>query len=379
MRQPHIAGEKAFVDYSGKRPRVVNPETGEAVEVELFVGVLGASNYTFAEATWTQRGPDWIASHTRMLEYFEGAPALLVPDQLKSGVTIACRYEPAIQQTYEEFATHYGTTVLPARPAHPRDKAKVEGAVLIAQRWLLARIRNEVFYSLSALNFRLRELLADMNARVMRRYGKSRRVLFEQLDRPALRALPTARFEYADWSTARVNIDYHVMVDNHLYSVPFRLVHEVVEARLTVTVVELLHAGTRVAAHPRSAVKGGVTTQVIHMPSSHRASVEWTPSRILSWAAKTGVATHDLCKAILDDCPHPERGYRSCLGILRLGKQYGEARLEAACDRAFKVRARSYRHVASILKNGLDRVASSESRTVTVIHHENIRGRDDYH
>jgi transposase len=379
MRQPHIAGEKAFVDYSGKRPRVVNPATGEAVEVELFVGVLGASNYTFAEATWTQRGPDWIESHTRMLEYFEGAPALLVPDQLKSGVTTACRYEPTIQRTYEELATHYGTAVLPARPAHPRDKAKVEGAVLIAQRWLLARIRNEVFYSLSALNFRLRELLADMNARVMRRYGKSRRALFEQLDRPALRALPTARFEYADWSTARVNIDYHVMVDNHLYSVPFRLVHEVVDARLTVTVVELLYAGTRVAAHPRSAVKGGVTTQVAHMPSSHRASAEWTPSRILSWAVKTGVATHDLCKAILDDCPHPERGYRSCLGILRLGKQYGEARLEAACDRAFKVRARSYRHVASILKNGLDRVASSESRTVTVIHHENIRGRDDYH
>jgi transposase len=379
MRQVHIAGDKGFFDYSGKKPRIVDPTTGEVTDVELFVAALGASNLTYAEATYTQRGPDWIASHVRCFEYFGGVPGALVPDQLKSGVTRACRYEPEIQRTYEELAQHYGTTVLPARPAHPRDKAKVEVAVQVAQRWLLARIRNEVFHSLGDLNARLRELLVDLNAREMRRYGKSRRALFEEVERAALRPLPSARFEYAEWGRARVNIDYHVAVDGHLYSVPYRLVHEEVEVRLTADVVEVLHGRARVAAHRRSSSKGGFTTLTDHMPSAHRAHAEWTPSRILSWAGKVGTETRNLCDAILAERPHPEQGFRSCLGILRLGKRYGEARLEAACARALRVRARSYRHVESILKHGLDRVVAAEEQTSLSLTHENVRGRDYYH
>ncbi len=379
MRQVHVAGDKLFVDYSGKRPRIVDEATGEVIEVELFVAALGASNLTYAEATRTQRGPDWIASHVRALEYFGGVPAALVPDQLKSGVTRSCAYEPEVQRTYDELAQHYGTTVMPARPLHPRDKAKVEVAVQIAQRWLLARIRDEVFHTVGALNARLREVLVDLNGRVMRRYGKSRREMFEAIERAALRPLPATRFEYAEWQRARVNIDYHVQVAGHLYSVPYRLVHEEVEARTSGDVVEILHGRTRVASHRRSPVKGGFTTQTEHMPSAHRAHAEWTPSRILTWAEKVGGATRTLCDAILADRPHPEQGFRSCLGILRLGKRYGDERLEAACDRALGVRARSYRHVESILKNGLDRVAKADEPTPVSLTHENVRGRDYYH
>jgi transposase len=379
MRQVHVAGDKAFVDYSGKKPTIVDALTGELIDVELFVAALGASNLIYAEASYTQRSADWIASHVRALEYFGGVPAALVPDQLKSGVSSSCRYEPTAQRTYEELAQHYGTTVLPARPLHPRDKAKVEVAVQIAQRWLLARIRNEVFHSLGALNARLRELLEDLNGREMRRYGKSRRALFEQIERAALRPLPATRFEYADWQKARVNIDYHVQVDGHLYSVPYRLVHEEVEARLTSDVVEILHRRVRVASHRRSAARGGFTTLPEHMPSSHRAHAEWTPSRILTWAGKVGEGTRALCESILADRPHPEQGFRSCLGILRLAKRYGETRLEAACSRSLRVRARSYRHVESILKNGLDRVPHTDEQLPLSLTHENVRGRDYYH
>ena len=379
MRQVHVAGDKVFVDYSGKRPSIVDTATGEVVDVELFVAALGASNLIYAEASRTQRSAEWIASHVRAFEYFGGVPAALVPDQLKSGVSSSCRYEPAAQRTYEELAQHYGTTVLPARPLHPRDKAKVEVAVQIAQRWLLAPVRNEVFHSLGALNARLHELLVDLNGREMRRYGKSRRALFEEMERAALRPLPTSRFEYADWQRARVNIDYHVQVDGHLYSVPFRLVHEEVEARVTLDVVEIMHGRVRVASHPRSIVRGGFSTIVEHMPSAHRAQAEWTPSRILTWAGKVGSGTRELCEAILADRPHPEQGFRSCLGILRLGKRYGDVRLEAACRRALGVRARSYRHVESILKNGLDRVASTDEPLSSPLTHENVRGRDYFH
>lgn len=382
MRQVHVAGDKLFVDYSGKKPRLVDPTTGEVIEVEVFVAVLGASSLTYAEVTYSQRGPDWIASHVRAFEYFEGVSAAVVPDQLKSGITRACRYEPEVQRTYEELAQHYGTTVMPARPKHPRDKAKVEVAVQIAQRWIVARMRNEVFHSLAEMNARIRELLVDLNARTMRRYGKSRRELFEQIERAALRPLPETRFEYADWRKARVNVDYHAEIDGHLYSVPYTLVHvhHELEARLTADIVEILHDRKRVALHRRSHVRGGFTTNNEHMPSSHRAQAEWTPSRILSWAAKVGTATHDLCDAILKDRPHPEQGFRSCLGILRLAKRYGDGRVEAACARALRARARSYRHVESILKHGLDRVQHADAETAShPITHANIRGREQYH
>jgi len=381
MRQVHLAGDKMLVDYSGKKPSIVDGATGELIDVELFVAVLGASNYTYAEATYSQRGPDWIGSHVRAYEFFGGAARATVCDQLKSGVVRACRYEPETQRTYEEMASHYGTTVLPARPRSPRDKAKVEVAVQIAQRWILARIRNETFFSLSSLNARIRELLGDLNARVMKRYGKSRAQLFDEIERGSLTALPAARFEYCEWSKARVNIDYHVAFDHHLYSVPHALVHEQVEVRATERSVEIVAGNKRVASHVRSRVRGGFSTKPEHMPSSHRAHAEWTPSRILSWAEKVGLGTRALCEAILLDRPHPEQGFRSCLGILRLSKKYGEDRLEVACARALGVRARSYRHVESILKNGLDRVPQRDDTPTTqlTLTHENLRGRDYYH
>jgi transposase len=249
MRQEHRAGDKCFIDYSGKRPHIINPENGERIDVELFVAVLGASNYTYAEATLTQQGPDWIASHTRALDFFGGVPAALVPDQLKSGVTTACRYEPGVQRTYEEMAAHYGTSVLPARPASPRDKAKVEVAVQIAQRWILARLRNQIFFTLDALNERIAELVEDLNRRMMRVYGATRLELFERVDRPALGPLPTTRFIYGSWKKARVNIDYHIEIDRHYYSVPHALVREEVEARIT---GGLSRSSTVASASPRT-------------------------------------------------------------------------------------------------------------------------------
>jgi transposase len=382
MRQEHIAGEKTFVDYAGKKPHVVDPHTGEVRDVELFVAVLGASNYTYAEATLTQRGPDFIQSHVRAFTYFGGVTAAVVPDQLKSGVTRACRYEPAIQRTYEEMGNHYGTTVLPARPAKPRDKAKVEVAVQVVERWILARLRNESFFSLAQLNGRIRELLEDLNARVMKRYGVSRRALFERVDKPALKALPQEPFSYAEWRTARLNIDYHAEVDHHFYSAPHALVHEQLDVRLTASTVELFHRNTRVASHARSSARGRHTTDPAHMPKAHQKHLEWTPSRIIHWASTIGANTQQLVESILAERRHPEQGYRSCLGILRLAKRYGRERLEVACGRAVAVRARSYRHVESILKNGLDRLPAANEGTraqAPTAPHENIRGGDYYH
>jgi len=381
MRQEHVAGEKLFVDYSGKKPHVIDGKTGEVIEVELFVAVLGASNYTYAEATRTQRGPDFIASHVRAFRELGGVPAAVVPDQLKSGVTLACRYEPGIQRTYEELARHYGTTVLPARPLHPRDKAKVEVGVQIVERWVLARLRHETCFSLDALNTRIAELLVDLNDRKMRLYGASRKQLFERIDKPALKPLPAEPFEYAEWKTARVNIDYHAEIDHHYYSAPHALAHEQVEARITTTTIELFHKGQRIASHIRSYARAKHSTTPEHMPKSHREHKDWSPSRIVNWAGTIGPKTRELAEAILAERRHPEQGYRSCLGILRLGKRYGNERLEAACARAVAVRARSYRHVESMLKNGLDRLAApepTEPAANTSVVHENIRGGGYY-
>ena len=383
MRQVHRAGEKLFVDYSGKRPHYFDAATAERIECELFVAVLGASNFTFAEATRSQRGIDFIGSHVRALAFIGGVPEAIVPDQLKSGVTTACRYEPGIQRTYEEMALHYGTTVLPARPLSPRDKAKVEVAVQIAQRWILARLRNETFFSLAALNVRIAELLEDLNERTMRIYGTSRRALFERLDRPALRPLPSERFVFADWKRCRVNIDYHVEVDHHYYSAPQALIHQELEARYSQMTVELFHHGQRVASHRRSYERGRHSTTTEHMPKAHQKHLEWSPSRIVNWAKTIGEKTATLVAAILQERRHPEQGYRSCLGILRLGKRYGDERLEAACARALSVSARSYRHVESILKAGLDHLPLPElpieaSPSQPNANHENVRGPKYY-
>ncbi|MEM6733758.1 MAG: IS21 family transposase, partial [Myxococcota bacterium] len=372
-------GEKLFLDYSGKKPRIFDSKTGEAIEVELFVAVLGASSYTYAEATRTQTSVDWIRSNVNALEYFGGVTKLLVPDQLKSGVARSDRYEPQSQRAFEELARHYGTAILPARPGKPKDKAKVEVAVQVAQRWVLACIRDEIFFSLGELNERIWELLEKLNARPMKDYGgKSRRELFEQLDAPHLSPLPTRRFEHATWKKAKVNVDYHIEVAKHYYSVPFRFAREVVEARITASGVEVFHRGQRIASHRRNDRPGAHSTQPEHMPKSHRKHLEWTPSRMLNWAEKIGPETSALVDAILKSRPHPEMGYRSVLGLMRLAKRYDPERLEGACSRAMRVGARSYRHVASILKNGLDRVPLDEPQRSLPLAHDNVRGSDYY-
>lgn len=386
MRQVYRGGEKLFIDYSGKRPCIWNEKTGERLAVELFVAVLGASNFTFAEATRTQRSPDWIGSHVRALEYFGGSAALYVPDQLRSGVTVPGWYEPGVQRTYDEMARHYGAAVLPARPRHPRDKAKAEVGVQIAQRWILARMRNETHFSLASLNERIAELLEELNDRVMRRYGESRRQLFERLDRPTLKALPAARFVFGTWKNAGVNIDYHIEVEHHYYSVPFQLANERgvrVDVRYTASTVEIFQKGRRMTSHARSYVRGGYTTNPEHMPKSHRDHAEWTPTRMIRWAGTVGTKTVELVTAILEERPHPEQGYRACLGILRLERRYGGTRLEAACARAVIVRARSVESVNSILRKGLDRlplpaaVVDPPPAQPSLIH-ENVRGPEYY-
>jgi transposase len=382
MRQTHIAGDKMFVDYSGKRPRLVHRATGEVTDVELYVAVLGASNYTYVEATFTQQVPDFVASTARALAFYGGVPRAIVPDQLKSAVTLASRYDPGIQRTFADFGRHYRTTILPARPASPRDKAKVEVGVQIAQRWILARIRNDVFHELGELNLRIRELTTELNARTMRLYKASRVELFERLERPILAALPADAFEHGAWKKVMLNVDYHVAFDDHFYSAPHALIQEELWVRATTTSVEIFHHGTRVASHVRSHEKFKHTTVMAHMPTAHQKHAEWTPTRILGWARTVGPMTENLVQAILTERRHPEHGYRSCLGLFRLAKRYGNERTEAACARALTVSARSYRHVESILKHGFDRAPALDtesSATNDHVVHENVRGRDYYH
>jgi transposase len=380
MRQVHRAGEKAFVDFSGKRPMITDPATGEIIPVELFVGVLGASSYVYAEACPSQELPAWIAAHVRMVEFFGGAPALFVPDNLLSGVTKACSYEPVINRTYLDFAQHYGAAVVPARAGRPRDKAVVEANVLVAQRWILAALRNRRFFGVAELNAAVWDLLPSLNDRLMKHLGVSRRQLFEQLDRPLLRPLPTTRYELGEWRLATVNIDYHVVVEFNYYSVPYQLVHQRVEVRLAAATVEIFLKGRRIASHRRRRGRGQFSTDPAHMPAAHRAHAEWTPSRLIAWADTTGPATAELVTAILATKLHPEQGYRACLGLMRLSKSYGPERMEVACARAGRLRAPSYRTVATILATGADRVplADGPEPAAVLPPHGNIRGSAYY-
>lgn len=381
MRQAHPAGERLFVDYAGQTVEVVDGRTGEVCQAQVFVAAMGASSYTYAEATWTQTLPDWIGSHTRALAFFGGVPAQLVPDNPKVGVDRANWYEPGLNRTYLDMATHYGTAILPTRVRKPRDKAKVEVAVLVVERWILARLRHRRFFSLAELNEAIALLVTDLNARPMRRLGVSRRDLFRELDHPALKPLPAQAYDYAEWRLRRVSLDYHVDVDGHYYSVPYRLIREQVETRSTARTVEIFHKGERVAAHLRGTGRGRHTTVPEHMPSAHRRHAEWTIERIGRTAARIGPSTARLVALILESRPHPEQGYRACLGILRLARQYGEPRLEAACDRGLDIGARSYGSIQSILKNGLDRQPRRPSRQgeLTLPDHPNIRGPRYYH
>ena len=381
MRQAHRAGEKVFVDYSGKRPFIVNRRTGEHTPVELFVGALGASSYVYAEATPDQTLPSWVGAHVRMLEFLGGCPELFVPDNLRSGITTACRYEPEVNRTYGELARHYGATVVPARAGKPKDKAKVEVSVLIAQRWVLASLRNRVFFGLAELNAAILDKLRQLNERRMQKLGVSRRELFERLDGPALKALPVNRYEMGEWKPCTVNIDYHVEVDHNYYSVPHQIIYQQVEARFTHSTVEVFRNGHRVASHKRLSGRGLFSTLTEHMPRSHQAHAEWTPSRMMSWSEKTGPATGRVVAEILKSRPHPEQGYRSCLGILRLGKAHSNERLEAACRRAEQLNSFSYRTIKNILAAGVERLPIEQDNAIQPIlpAHENVRGPAYYH
>ena len=381
LRQVHTAGERVFVDFAGHTMEVIDGATGEVRRAEIFVGVLGASSYTFAAATWTQSLPDWIALHVAMLAFFGAVPRQIVSDNLRAGITKACFYEPRVNRTYADMAAHYGTAILPARPRRPRDKAKVEQAVLVVERWLLGRLRHRVFHSLAEVNAAIGELLTRLNdERPIRRLGVTRRRLLEEVDRPALKPLPASPYVLAEWRVRRVSLDYHVEVEKHYYSLPHRFVRAEVEVRFTARTVEVFHKGERIAAHQRMSGNHKHTTVPEHMASSHRRYAGWTIARIRQDAAAIGPATSALCDLILDERPHPEQGFRACLGILRLEKTYGAQRLEAACRRGISIGAASYRSIASILKTGLDKAFLPETNPeADPIQHGNIRGRGYYH
>ena len=379
MRITHTAGEKVFVDYCDGLA-IVDPVNGERIATQLFIAVWGASNYTYVEATLSQTLSDWTGSHVRAFRYFGCAPRLLVPDNLKSGVKDPCFYEPEPNLTYAEMAEHYGCAILPARPGHPRDKAKVEVGALIAQRWILAVLRHRTFYSLEELNMAIRELLESLNSRLLRRLSKSRRELFETIDMPNAQPLPERPYEYAEWLKAKVNIDYHIEVDHHYYSIPFHLLREKLDVRLTATTVEVLRKGERVVAHARSHVRGAHTTLKEHMPPEHRKYAEWSPSRFIQWASRTGSATAELVEKIMASRTYPEQGYRACLGIMRLGRHYEPERLEAAAQRALKYNTCSYKSVRAILSAGLDlqTVEEEDLTQASLPMHGNIRGKEYY-
>jgi transposase len=375
MRQQHRAGEKLFVDFAGDTVPVYSNGDGEARQASIFVAVLGASSYTYAEATWSQGLEDWMAAHVRAFEFYGGVPEIVVPDNTRAAVNKSCRYDPDLNRTYQDLATHYGVAVVPARPAKPRDKAKVEAGVLLVERWILAALRHRKFHSLAELNEAMSELLVRLNERRFRKREGSRRTLFESVDQAALRALPSQRYEFGQWRTARVNIDYHVEYDRHYYSVPYALTGEAVELRVTAATVEVFHHGDRVASHVRSSTAYQATTVDSHRPKAHQRHLEWTPSRLIEWARTVGPSTAGLFDRIMAAKPHPEMGFRSCLGILRLGNVYSPERMEAAARRALEGNACSYQSIKSMLRRGLDQVKQEPpSASGPPTQHPNIRG-----
>lgn len=385
MRQVHKAGDKVFVDYAGPTLDIIDPTTGEIIPVQIFVAVLGASNYTFAEATRTQGLADWIGSHQRMLEFFGGVPALVVPDNLKAAVTKSCRYEPDINRTYADFINYYGTAVLPARPYKPKDKAKAENAVLIVERWILARLRHQTFVGLAELNRAIRRLLIELNQRPFKKLPGCRQSRFEQIDKPALRPLPQYPYEYMEIKKGRVHVDYHVELLGHYYSVPYALIQKEIDLRFNAKRVECWYQGKQIALHARSFHKGNHSTLPEHMPKAHRKHMEWTPGRFLNWAADIGKSTTELVQHLLTHKPHPEHGYRSCLGLLRLAKSVGTIRLEKACARALMLGTKTRRSVQSILDKQLeDQPLLIPTQTQLEVNrtnglHDNIRGSTYYH
>lgn len=381
MRQTHKAGDKLFIDYVGDTVPIIDRLTGEIQPAQIFVAVMGASNYTYAEATWTQSLPDWIGSHVRAFDYFGGVPYLLVPDNLRSAIHKACRYEPQVNRTYADMVRHYDTAVLPARPYRAKDKAKAEGGVLLTQRWILARLRNRQFFSLEELNAAISELLQQLNHRPFKKLPGSRFEQFHALDKPALKPLPAHHYEYAEFTTASVNMDYHIEVAKHYYSVPFQLVREEVDVRFNNRTVEVFHRGKRIAVHTRSFLLYKHTTNPEHMPKAHQKYAGWSPGSFLNQAVKIGSKTRDVVKQILISFKHPEQSYRSCQGLLSLSKKYSPERLEKACALALSIGSPRRKSVLSILEKKLDQttaVHAEPTDSSSLSPHENIRGPEFY-
>ena len=379
MRQVHKAGEKAFVDYCGMTVPITDPSTGEGHPAQIFVAVLGASNYTYAEATWSQQIGDWTGSHVRAFEYFGAVPEIVVPDNLRSGVSKACRYEPLLTRSYDELARHYGVAIIPARVRKPKDKAKAEAAVQVVERWILACLRKRRFFSLDELNAAIAELLESLNTRPFKKMQGTRRSHFEALDHPALHPLPQTRYEHSDWSQERVGADYHVEVDEHFYSVPYQLAGKQVDVRLKPGSVEILHGNRVAATHPRSRLANHSTSLHEHMPPSHRGYAEQTPEEMLVWARQVGASTAQVVEEILASKNHPYQGLRAASGLKRLARHYGKERLESACVRALEIRGLSYTSLHSILKRGLDRQRPpARARETLPERHCNVRGASYY-
>jgi transposase len=383
MRQHHRPGEKLFVDYCGMTLPIVNPDTGEIREAQVFVAVLGASSYTYAEATWSQQLPDWIGSHVRAFQFYGGLPDIIVPDNLKSAVTKACRYDPDLNPTYQQMAEYYGVAVVPARPYKPKDKAKAEVGVQLVERWIMARLRHQTFFTLAAVNLAIRSLLDDLNHRPFKKRPGSRQSQFEQLDQPTLKPLPEAPYPVRHVKKARVHLDYHLEYDGHYYSVPYQLVKEEVMVHAAENTIAVFYQGKQVALHPRSSRHGGHTTDPNHMAKAHRKHLEWSPPRFVRWAEEMGPYTQAVVHHQLEIRRHPEHGYRACLGLLSLTKKYGAERLEAACRRAQHIGAMNYKSIASILANSLDKVplddAGAPTQTTLPFDHDNVRGAGYYH
>ena len=380
MRQVHVAGERLFVDYAGQTVPLIDANTGEITKAQIFVAAMGASNYTYACATAAQTAADWVGSIIGALEFIGGVPRLIVPDQPRALIARPDRYEPTVNRLVEELEQHYAVTVLPARPGHPRDKPKAEVAVQIVERWILARLRNRRFFSLAELNLAIAELVVDMNGRAFKKLPGNRASAFVALDAPALNPLPATRMQISRFKAARVNIDYHIEFDGHYYSVPHRLCRQQVEVQASATTVEVFHAHQRVALHPYCARRGEHTTHPEHKPSSHRAHREWSPSRLIAWGQSIGAATAAVVRWQMEHRPHPEQGYRACLGLQRLARERGAERLEDACARALLINSPTYRSVDSILKAGLDRQPLGQARpSRSMPEHENVRGPDYYH
>lgn len=373
MRQVHRAGEKLFIDYAG-------PTIGltDGSRAHIFVAAMGASSYTFACATPRETMVDWLESTMRALHFYGGVPQLIVPDNPKALISQADRYQPRSNDTVLDFARHYGTSILPARPYHPQDKAKAESAVQIVERWIMARLRHQQFDSVHEVNLAMAPLLKQLNDKPFQKLPGSRASAFAELDAPALLPLPLQRYEIAHFKTVKAHIDYHVEVERHRYSVPHALVGQVLEARVTTAVVEIMHRGQRVASHTRNSRQGGFTTIAAHMPAAHRAHLEWTPQRLIHWGQSIGPATAEAVTRLMAENRHPEHGYRACLGLLSLAKRYGKPRLEAGCALALQIGACQYRHVRDILTNNRDQSAPATAGDWVSPDHVHVRGPDYY-